>query len=246
MKLHLGSGPVRFEGWLNIDLDAPQADMHLDLRQPLPFDDASVEYIMNEHFIEHLTRENALALLTECRRVLSTNGVLRLSTPNLKFVVACYLARNIGEWGDLWEPATPCRLVNEGLRLWGHQFVYDAEELVSLLRESGFADVRFVRWRESIIKELAGRETRPFHGELIVEATKTGRADSSDAAVAALAADAVWLSDDEHALLSRVAHMEQTIIEQAARIGGLEAELSASRSSWHGRLGSIARTARRH
>lgn len=173
MKLHLGSGTIRFEGWLNIDLDTPEADLHLDLRAPLPFDDSSVDFIMNEHLIEHLVREEALALLSECRRVLRPDGVLRLSTPDLKFLTSCYHAGKLDEWEGLWMPATLCRMMNEGMRSWGHQFMYDTEELSGILAEAGFARVAYVPWRESDHAELVGLETRPFHGELIVEASGT-------------------------------------------------------------------------
>jgi predicted SAM-dependent methyltransferase len=172
MKLHLGSGTVRYDGWVNVDLDTPEADVHLDLRKPLPFDDCSAEFIVNEHFIEHLTRDQGVAFLRECHRVLAPRGVLRLSTPNLRFIMERYLAGDIREWAGLWEPATPCRLANEAMRLWGHEFVYDADELTLVLREAGFSEHRFVAWRESEISELAGLENRPFHGELIAEATK--------------------------------------------------------------------------
>jgi hypothetical protein len=39
-----------------------------------------------------------------------------------------------------WRPATPCQMVNEGLRLWGYQFLYDASELKRILEEAGFRE----------------------------------------------------------------------------------------------------------
>ncbi len=179
MNLHLGSGSVRLDGWVNVDLDAPEADMHMDLREPLSFEDSSVAFIMNEHFIEHLTREEALSFLRECRRVLRPDGVLRLSTPDLKFLTERYLSGALDEWEGLWMPATLCRMMNEGMRSWGHQFLYDRDELSGIPAEAGFADVRYVAWRESARAELAGLEARPFHGELIVEAS--GRISDSGA-----------------------------------------------------------------
>jgi predicted SAM-dependent methyltransferase len=69
-----------------------------------------------------------------------------------------------------WFPATLCRMVNEGMRCWGHVFLYDEAELVALLSECGFRDIRRVKWGESDHSELRGLESRPDFGDLIVEA----------------------------------------------------------------------------
>lgn len=252
MKLHLGSGAVSLEGWLNVDIAAPTADLHLDLRKPLPFDDESIDYIFSEHFIEHITREEAIGLIRECHRVLKENGVLRLSTPNLKHLVVSYLAQNVDEWGELWRPANPCRLLNEGMRCWGHQYVYDEEELTQLLSEVQFREVRFIGWRESAIHELSGLESRPFHNELIVEAMKSCSPGPSRAVVSEFDTNGPWLSDHHKGMLSHFRRLEQTIIDLTAHIDHVEADLKASwqhsrdiekatefRLSWCGRLKSV-------
>lgn len=171
-KLHLGSGSIHLDGWLNIDIDSPHADLNLDLRCPLPCADDSVKFIFSEHFIEHITRRESVQLLRECRRILVPGGVLRLSTPDLKWIVEKYLEENLTAWGDLWRPATPCQMMNEGLRSWGHQFVYDTDELKSALTEAGFTALEWVQWRRSRHPELDDLEQRPFNRELIAEATK--------------------------------------------------------------------------
>lgn len=171
-KLHLGCGAVKFPGWINIDLESPTADRLLNLTEPLPFEDSSVSHIFNEHFIEHITREQAVAFLKECYRVLSVQGAIRISTPNLRYLINCYSNDNNTEWGDLWHPATRCQMMNEGMRSWGHQFVYDAEELTRVLGEAGFKSVAFQAYRQSGDDIFVGLETRPFHNELIIEARK--------------------------------------------------------------------------
>ena len=169
-RLHLGCGTVRLDGWINVDLDSPVADLRIDLREPLPFADASIDLVYGEHFIEHIDRHEAVALLRECIRVMAPGGTLRVSTPSLEHLAACYLRRDITGWGELWQPSSPCRLLNEGMRAWGHIFVYDAEELEAMLHEAGFAQVAFMRWRQSGLPALRGLETRPDHDDLIVEA----------------------------------------------------------------------------
>lgn len=171
MKIHLGCGSNYINDWVNIDLDSPVADAHADLRKPLPYANSSVEFIFNEHFLEHISREEGTAFLKECRRVLKRGGVFRVSTPDLRWLVTQYVGGKLDEWKNVgWMPETSCRLLNEGMRLWGHQFVYDLPELRGALQEAGFSDIRQVHYRESAYSELVGLECRPWHQELIVEA----------------------------------------------------------------------------
>lgn len=170
-KLHLGCGGNIIPNWINIDLDSPNADRHCDLTHPLPFKDASVDYVFTEHFIEHITRLQAVILLKECRRVMKSGAVIRISTPDLKWLVNQYSLGQIDEWADLgWLPSTPCQLINEGMRSWSHQFLYDLDELTSILKESGFQDVRAVNRHESDHATLRNLECRPWHNEIIIEA----------------------------------------------------------------------------
>lgn len=173
MKLHLGCGSHRLDGWVNLDIDSPVADLCADLRQPLPFEDAQVSLIFCEHFIEHITRDEALSLLGECRRVLRQGGRLRLSTPDLRWLIAQYVAGHLDEWADVdWTPQTPCQLMNEGMRSWGHQFLYDRDELTTLLQLAGFGAVETQPHRQSTHPDLAGLECRPWHREIILEAER--------------------------------------------------------------------------
>jgi predicted SAM-dependent methyltransferase len=171
-RLHLGCGSNLMPGWLNVDLDTPGA-IDWDLSRPIPLPTGSIRFIYSEHFIEHITREQGLAHLRECHRLLGKGGVLRISTPDLRALAEQYLSGNLDEWIEAhWRPETPARLLNEALRSWGHQFVYDEAELFNALRVVGFALVRRVLWRQSDHPALRNLETRPFHRDLIVEATK--------------------------------------------------------------------------
>ena len=172
-KLHLACGKNIIDGWANIDLEGNKNVIAWDLTQPLPVASNSVEFIYSEHFIEHISRDQAKRLLTECYRALRPGGVLRISTPDLRKLIDEYLAGSVNEWADLgWQPATPCQMLNEGMRLWGHQFVYDADELRRIFAECGWHHIAFAPWRTSVHPELNGLESRPFHNEIIVEAVK--------------------------------------------------------------------------
>jgi predicted SAM-dependent methyltransferase len=172
-RLHLGCGKNVLPGWANVDLDGPSPVIKWDLTSPLPLPPDSVSLIFNEHFIEHITREHGRNLLRDCHRILKPGGVLRISTPSLKKLIDEYLSNRTSEWSDVnWIPKTPCQMMNEGMRLWGHQFLYDVPEFERLLSECGFAQITHVPWRESQHSELRNLECRPFHQEIIVEAIK--------------------------------------------------------------------------
>lgn len=171
-KLHLGGGVYK-QGWVNIDLETPEADMNYDLTQPLPCEDSSGQFIYSEYFIEHIGRNHGYALLRECRRALAREGVIRLSTPDLASLVDRFRQRDISQWSDVgWTPDSACNLLNQCMRLWGHTYLYDEEELTRMFMEAGFARPRAMAWGQSPHKDLQGLETRPYHRDLILDVAK--------------------------------------------------------------------------
>jgi len=65
----------------------------VDATTHIPLPDASVDVLYSSHMVEHLDRESAMSFLTEVRRVLVSNGVVRIVVPDLKKLVAEYLER---------------------------------------------------------------------------------------------------------------------------------------------------------
>ncbi len=179
MKIHLGCGHNLLEGWINVDnWPIPPKPGIIFVKHDLAtglgcFKTGAAHFIFTEHFLEHLTREQGLVLLEDCRRVLRPGGVIRVVVPDLAYLISKYLAKDLN-WGGAggWEPQTPCRMVNQSMRAWGHQFIYDHDELVSLFRDAGFKALEFPKWRESLHPELASLECRPKYGDLRFEATR--------------------------------------------------------------------------
>jgi len=162
-RLHLGCGPNALQGWTNIDLDEQYSpDLVHDLSCGLPFADGSVDFIYSEHFFEHLTLNDGLALLAECKRVLRPAARFRIAMPDLATVVNAYATN----WRDqVWvkdfpELSNAAHMLNFALREWGHQYVYDCEDLVQRLRDIGFVDIEPQAWGESQHTDFQNRETR--------------------------------------------------------------------------------------
>ena len=172
-KLHLACGDNILEGWANIDIHKKGNVIGWNLTHKLPIQSETINLVFCEHFIEHITFNQARTLLAECHRCLRNGGILRLSTPSLAKMIKEYLSGKTTEWSDVgWHPITPCQMINDGFRLWGHQFIYDDCELEHLLLDCGFREIRKVSWRQSINPELRNLECRPFHNEIILEAVK--------------------------------------------------------------------------
>ena len=78
-------------GWLNSDIEPKLKDiLYLDATQDFPIEDNSFDYIFSEHMIEHITYNDAKRMISECFRILKPGGVIRISTPDLSFLVDLY------------------------------------------------------------------------------------------------------------------------------------------------------------
>lgn len=170
-RLHLGSGNRLLPGWANLDIGG-SGTLLWDLRKPLPIRSRRIRLVYSEHFIEHIPRSDAATLLTHARRTMIEGAHLRISTPDLRKLASDYLAGQVVRMDHgSWYPDTPCQMINEGMRLWGHVYLYDEPELTALLQECGFTNIRRVKWGESDVADLRGLESRPDFDDLILEAT---------------------------------------------------------------------------
>lgn len=179
--LHLGCGKRLLPGFINVDAE-PGADMQLDLTQPLPWPDYSVDGIYSEHFIEHLTQAQGIALLRECRRVLKTGGVIRIATPDLAETVRDYVNDyehpEFARFGMGWT-ANRCERLNMSMSWWGHKWVYDEEELTRLGNMVGLRVLGRYAFGESPHVVLRDLEYRQYPS-LILEFQKPVRRLAAD------------------------------------------------------------------
>lgn len=172
MKVHLGSGANILEGWVNLDMLRHPGVTYHDLRNPLPFQNDSVDFFFSEHFFEHLAKSDGLKLLGEIKRCLKPGGVSRITVPDLDILVDCYNKKNLKYYGDGWLPASDCDMMNEGMREWGHQYMYNINELINVHKIIGFSKVEECQHKKSKISELHNLEFRGWTSEIVVEAVK--------------------------------------------------------------------------
>ena len=81
MKLNLGCGPDRKEGYVNVDkFQQYNPDQLADLNEfPYPWDDNSVDEVFMSHILEHL--DDQQKVLEEIYRILKKGGKLKLIYP---------------------------------------------------------------------------------------------------------------------------------------------------------------------
>lgn len=156
-KLEIGTGPNGKPGWFATDLLAGVAPngtriFALDATKPFPIPDDTFDYIYSEHMIEHISFDDGLSMVGECYRVLKPNGVLRVVTPSLGFLLKIIspdrsaLEERYQEWSVtacmIDPPAvTNAVFINNFMRAWGHTFIYDHVTLRLSLALAGFAQI---------------------------------------------------------------------------------------------------------
>ena len=149
LKLNLGCGANRLDGWENHDAD-------LDITKPLPVADGSVDFILIEHCIEHVPLASALSFFKEAWRVLKPFGVMRVIVPDITRISReadeeyCVFVHQKG-----WAPsATVSGAIEAIVTQHGHQTAWDQGVLRAMLMAAGFVDVDRCRTRVSRHPEL--------------------------------------------------------------------------------------------
>lgn len=181
LRLHLGCGETRFEGYVNIDYPSeahnvmtPRADYSADI-VTLQFPDASVDEIRLHHVFEHFDRTMALALLIRWHRWLKPGGLLRIETPDIEAsaaVIASPEATFRAKIGAIRH------LEGDQAAPWGfHVQQWFPARLKKTLEELGFVDVDVSISQSSHTPPLHNVEARARKGADVGEEAQFAAAD---------------------------------------------------------------------
>jgi predicted SAM-dependent methyltransferase len=137
-KLNLGCGSQKIDGFIGVDL-CPEAELHHDLRNPLPFEDSSVDEILAIHLVESFYQFEFPAVLKDWYRVLQPEGKITIEFTSLTDTIKMYLGddKQHGHWGLYGRQdvsVDPIVL---------HHYVYEKDELKELMERTGFKDIEF-------------------------------------------------------------------------------------------------------
>jgi predicted SAM-dependent methyltransferase len=169
-KLQVGAGSNAKPGWLNGDLNPVGAGViYLDATKRFPLDDGLFQYVFSEHMLEHVPYSAGRNMLNECYRVMAPGGRIRICTPDLANFLNLfrsdrsalendYLAWATREFIPAADEVAPVFVLNNYVRDWGHQFIYDRPTLARALEHAGFSDVTYHALGESADSHLRGLE----------------------------------------------------------------------------------------
>ena len=182
IKLNVGASPIWYrDGWLTLDHKHPRDDARRYIvgdADDIPLDEGSCSTIFSGHMIEHAPHTKLEPILLEFNRVLETDGILRLVSPDLKKVATAYvhgdrkffdallgedesIRTDLGLGGTLMNciasPGQDTALFNRQLTAfiggYAHLYLYDFAMLKILLERCGFYRVRQTAFLESDLEE---------------------------------------------------------------------------------------------
>ena len=125
--------------------------------------------------IEHIPYNRVAVMVAECFRVLTPKGRLRISTPDLKFLIDLYstpktaiqnefIQYQYKQWPNLIARPSDTHVINNHMRAWGHQFIYDEVSLTQHLVGSGFSNVKRMEIESSddpVLQNLENTARKP-------------------------------------------------------------------------------------
>jgi predicted SAM-dependent methyltransferase len=175
-RLNWGCGAVGEPGWINSDQkDGPGIDISCDIRDSLPLESESIDYIVSIHALPEVPYHDLIPVLEELRRVLKPRGVLRLSLPDLDKAIRAY-QRNDREYfliPDEEVKSIGAKLIVQLIWYGWSRTLFTYDFIEEILLKAGFKCVSQCRYQKTNspypgIMELDNREQE----SLFVEAIK--------------------------------------------------------------------------
>lgn len=137
--LHIGCGDINSPDFINLDA-RPLPHVHIvsqDIFNLKSIPDQVIDMVYMSHVLEHVPRKKLAQTLREMKRVLKSQGVLRISVPDFDHMVHMY--QSTGR--DMDFVAYPL-MGGQDYPYNFHYAVFNKESLTSLLTQCGFSQVR--------------------------------------------------------------------------------------------------------
>lgn len=171
MKIHVGAGGRRLEGFENVDVRRAPGIRRGHAGNLSFAGDGAATLVYAHAVLEHVYPAHQVAVLREWRRVLAPGGaIVCLGIPDFETIAAAYLAGDPGVTGPhfdlfeayrythghpehqtilawpLWDPARRPDLAPAGYLPQLHKGLFDARFVSALLRQAGFTEALMLRY----------------------------------------------------------------------------------------------------
>ncbi len=168
--IEVGAGGKRGTGeWVTLDVDT-RCDVYWDLRRGIPFPDGRITKLYSSHFFEHLSFDEILLFLNECRRVLAPNGKFLICVPNARIYLEAYVTGTPPNpdvffgYKAAYNHTTRIDYANYMAYMAGqHKYMFDEENLIFILKSKGFRNVRLREFDPSL--DLQERDFESIYAE---------------------------------------------------------------------------------
>jgi hypothetical protein len=163
MKLHVGCGTNKLEGWINIDsVKSCQPDLVHDLSKPLPYGEFSADEIKAEGVLEHLDKYMRYCVFADWAKTLKIGGLIHIVVPDFKKLLSRFFKFKFDDFVDTFF----------GENMWGseiyighygnHKWGYSQKSLTEFIRPFGIEPIE-VKTKDLNINYL-GRKVKHISG----------------------------------------------------------------------------------
>ena len=144
MKLHLGCGNKRIEGFINIDCRyLPTVDVVENIRFLRTFKNNSVELIYASHVLEHFSRWEYKQCLRRWFEILQPGGIARIAIPDFEMICEHYMKfRDLRKLSGLLYGGQDYEENN-------HFWCWDSDNIKKELFEIGFSSIKKYDWKKT-------------------------------------------------------------------------------------------------
>lgn len=145
MRINLGSGQRKFDGWTNVDINPHwNPDVVADGASMPMFADNSAELIVSHHNLEHYGCGEASPMLRECLRILEPGGSMIVCVPDMRKLAGGWLAGRIST--QIYMTNVYGAYMNSEADR--HKWGFDEAALREFLLSCGFSHVKTFNYRE--------------------------------------------------------------------------------------------------
>lgn len=151
-RIHLGCGPHRLTGWVNVDGDVKaKPDVLLDIHTQLgEIPDGIATHIYWSHGPEHIFPDMLADVIKQLRRVLKTEGWLTIATIDLEGIYHNRYKRPLN--GSAWNSALYGETLSTDHPFAAHRQCFTVPLLRHFFQEWGFRSVR--QWEPENYPEI--------------------------------------------------------------------------------------------